>query len=381
MPSPPRIALLVDTSTGWGRGIIKGVISYAEKHGPWDIHLRPSDTSRQLRLPNTWKGDGVIARVVTTDLANHLQSTNLPVVNVSATEFGKGIPRVTHDGQSVVDLAIDHFAQRGIRSFGYFGAHRRQYSIARGELYAELCRQRGFDCSIFSHDKHYCDDESLQARLGAWLKTLPSTTGILTWGVERGVDIINAAVTNSMQVPEQIAVLGGDDDELICRAVRPTLSGIRFTGERIGFEAAHMLDRMLRGEPIDNTDVLIKPTGVTARGSTDVLAIRNREVAAAVRFIRENVSSPLRLTDVAEAITAAPRSLQRGFRQELRHSFSDEVIAARVERAKELLVETDWPIPRISEACGYGSPEYMATVFRKVTGTTPRSFRQQVRGS
>ena len=380
-PNLPAIAILVDTATGWGRGIVRGVLSYADQNGPWDLALSPCGPTQEQLLSESWDGEGVIARIATQRLAEQLKHLNASVVNVSATEPGEGFPRVIVDNDAVVELAFQHFVDRGISSFAYLGVPGHQYSLVRQNAFARVCNKNGFDCLCYTppgQDGQAC---SQREPLMGWVESLPPTCGVFTWAVESGVALINAAQAVKRKVPEDIAVLGSDDDELLCRAVRPSLSGIRFTAERIGYEAARLLDKFMQGEAPEDCDMLLKPSGITTRGSSDVLAVNNPDVAAAIKYIRENPDRPLRLAEVANAVTAAPRSLQRGFQQELRQSFSDVVAAARIDKAKRLLAETDLTIPKVSEACGFGTPEYMATVFRRSTGVTPRKFRMQARGA
>ena len=376
----PKVALLVDTSTAWGRSIVSGVISYANRYGSWDIRLKACGTNEQLRLPGDSKIDGVIARVISEELATHLIDSKVKIVNVSGTDFGQELPTVTYDNHAIVDVAFHYLLSCGIQSFGYVGAPGRSYSLQRERSYIDLCHSQGFECVAFPTPEAPTESDHYRESLKAWLSQLPCPTGIFTWGVERGIDVINSAHSVGLKVPDQIAVLGSEDDDLICRAVRPSLSGIKFHAERIGYEAAHMLDAQLNGNRLQNKSILYKPAGVTARASTDIYNVQDQDVAAAVRYIRANIGTPLKLADVAQAVSTAPRSLQRAFQKELRRSFSEEVAATRVEYTKQMLSESDDPIPKIAQLCGYGSPEYMATLFRKATGVTPRTYRQQVRG-
>jgi LacI family transcriptional regulator len=380
--SAPRVAVLVDTSTGWGRRLIRGIFGYVNKHDPWDIWLEPRGQNERLRLPAGWRGDGVIARVATRAMSEHLRKSRAKVVNVSAIQVPDSrFPRVTTDNLALVTLAFDHFRDRGIRSFGYVGLPNRAYSLDRQRLFSKTCEADGCPCDVFAPSgrrrgsSHWLRE---QQSLQHWLQGLPKPVGILTWGVRRGVDVINAARRGSVCVPDEAAVLGGDDDDLICQAVRPSLSGIVVASEQIGHDAAAMLARLMSGNLLDATRTCCEPFGISARNSSDVLALDDPDVAASVRFIRDHADSPLRVIDVAEAVAVSRRSLERRFHRELRRTIGDEIARVHLERAKLLLAQTSMPIPRVAKASGYGSPEYLANVFRRSTGLTPLKYRTRV---
>jgi LacI family transcriptional regulator len=145
-----RIAVLVDTSTGWGRRVIRGILKYAKKHGPWDIWLEPQGQAEQMRLPNGWRGDGVIARVASGAMAAYLRDTGVPVVNVSAIRLrSQYFPTITADTSALVQLALDHFRERGLHQFAYIGLANRSYSLERQQAFQDVCRKAGYDCHTY----------------------------------------------------------------------------------------------------------------------------------------------------------------------------------------------------------------------------------------
>lgn len=380
----PRVAVLVDTSTGWGRRLIRGIFGYVNKHQPWDIWLEPRGQNEPLRLPAGWRGDGVIARVSTRSMAEHLRRAKANVVNVSAIRIPDApFPRVTTDTPALVRLAFSHFRDRGINHFGYVGLPLKAYSLDRQRLFMGVCQENGCSCSVYSFNRRRRGASRWmeeQQSLQRWLLGLPKPAGVLTWGIRRAVEVINAARRGHIRVPDDVAVLGGDDDELLCQAVRPSLSGIVVASEQIGHDAAAMLNQMMAGKRLAETEVFCEPTGISARTSTDVLALEDPNVVAALRFIRNNADKPLSVNDVARAVAASRRLLERRFKKELQRTMGEEIARVHLERAKSLLMQTDMPIPRVAEASGYGSPEYLASVFRRATGLTPLKYRTRSRG-
>ncbi|MBX3435135.1 MAG: XylR family transcriptional regulator [Pirellulales bacterium] len=378
----PRIAVLVDTSTGWGRRVIRGIYNFVHKHGPWDIWLEPRGQDEDLRLPRGWTGDGIIARISTLGMARHLRQAAVPTVNVSGIALpGVDLPRVTSDNLAIVQLALNHFTDLGIRSVGYIGLPRRSYSLIRQRLFVEECQRRG----VANHVFHALGGvggtlwERQRSAMESWLASLPKPVGVLTWGIKRGIEAIDAAVRRDLRVPDDVAVLAGDDDDLLCRAVRPTLSGIIVPAEQIGHDAAQMLDRLLKKQRLKERTVSIPPTGIASRNSTDVLAMDDVDVVAAVRFIREHAHRALLIDDVAHAVATSRRSLERRFQKAMGRTLGEEIARAHLDRARSLLETTDLPIPKVADNSGYGSPEYMACVFRSALGVTPLKYRMQSR--
>ena len=212
-----------------------------------------------------------------------------------------------------------------------------------------------------------------------WLKPLPKPIGILTWTTNCGREVINACRKADLLIPEQIAVLAADEDELLCELCNPPLSGIALTSERIGYEAAATLDRLMKGRRPTENLILIEPTGVISRQSTDTLAIDDVDVAHTVAFIRNHAGDQIQVEDVLRNVAVSRSQLERRFQEILGRTPAAEIRRVHLERAKRLLEETDMTIPKIAFASGFGSREYLAYVFKFETGLTPREYRSRIR--
>lgn len=379
-----RVALLVDTSTAWGRRIIQGVLSYEKLHEPWDIWLEPRGQGETPRLPQGWNGEGIIARVSTRAVADKLRTRVAAVVNVSGIRLPEvDFPRVCTDNDKFAQLAVGHFVDCGLKNIAYLGVPGRAYSIERQEAAARASRQAGCNFNVYRAARGLKLSnpwERDRACVGRWLKELPKPVGVLAWGVRRGSDVIEAATHNGLRVPDEVAVLG-DDDELLCEAVQPSLSGVIVPSEQIGFGAAGLLHRLMQGKRPPQQELALEPTGIVSRASTDVLAIDDDEVADAIRFIRSRANKPLKVQEVADELAISRRSLERRFSNTLNRTIGEEIARVHLERAKLLLATTDMPIPDVADASGYGSPEYLATVVKQQTGMTPRRYRKRFQGS
>jgi LacI family transcriptional regulator len=378
---PPRVAVLVGTSTGWGRGIIRGIANYANKHGPWHVWVEGRGQDEPPRLPPGWVGEGIIARVSNPAIARLVASAGVPTVNVSSIMLsGVKLPQVANDVRATGRLAAQYLMDRGLRQFAYVGLPRLAYVQPHYQAFAATLAEAGFPCAVHSLAIGRAGWLARQEGLTAWLRQLPKPVGILTWATPQGRAVLDACRWGGLLVPEQVAVLSGDDDLLLCGICDPGLSGIAVAAEQIGHEAAAVLDRLLSGRRPPKRPILISPTGVVTRRSTEVLALENADLAQAIAFIREHAAEPIQVEDVLQVVAISRRQLERYFQETLGRTPAEEIRRVRLERAKELLATTDLPIPKVAAASGFGTGEYLATIFRQATGLTPLKYRSQIRG-
>jgi LacI family transcriptional regulator len=208
---------------------------------------------------------------------------------------------------------------------------------------------------------------------------LPKPVALLTWNPSSAREVIYAAHVAGLLVPEEVAVLSGADDDLLCELLPVPASGILVAAEQIGHQAARLLDRLMRGQRPPARPELVAPLGIVTRQSTDTLAIRNPALVKALNFIRRNAAQAMHVNDVARHAGVSRRVLERQFVETLGRAPAAEIRRARIERAKALLAETDLPIPDVAAAAGFGSPEYLACALRADCGQTPLKYRRWVR--
>ena len=379
----PRVAVLVDTATGWGRRLVRGIGRYARKHGPWHIWIDARDQRAMIKLPPKWQGEGIIARIQNHAMARHVAAAGVPTVNVSAVKL-KGVegPQVITDLQASARMAAEHLLDRGFRNFAYCGLERWSYTEYHKQGFVKALREAGCECLVYKarQKEGFLTPWHVQQQgLIRWLKPLPKPVGILAWTTNCGREVINACRKAGLLVPEQVAVLASDEDELLCELCNPPLSGIALTSERIGYEAAATLDRLMQGRRPTENPILIEPTGVIARQSTDTLAIDDDDMARAIAFIRSHATKPIQVSDVLREIAMSRSRLERRFQETLGRTPAAEIRRSHIDRAKNLLAETDLSIPDVAEASGFGSREYLAYAFKSETGLTPREYRSRIR--
>jgi LacI family transcriptional regulator len=366
--------------------MIRGIDNYALKQGDWHLRVEPRGRSEHLLLPKDWSGDGVIARISTPRMFQSLQSLGVPVVNVSAIEIhGCDYPRVISDYPAAAQLIAEHFLDRGFNHFAFVGqlkhAYVRDLQSKIQEVLSELeepIQMEAFNYRLQSPTNRGWESQDL--KLKQWLATLPKPIAVISWGVSGSAHLIEAARDQRFAVPDDIAVLSTDEDTLLNSLTHPPVSGVLVGSEQIGYQAAETLDTLMRGKKVKNTTQLVTPIEIVTRGSTETFAIEDKELLKAVIFIRQNVYGPLSVQEVADYVPMARRSLEAKFRKYFGRSPLEEILRLRLTRAKQLLVQTDLPIPEVTDACGYQSPEYMATWFKKAVGITPLKYRAQQRG-
>jgi len=380
----PSVALLIDTATEWGRQIIRGIANYAHRQGGWSFWLERRCQQAPGRLPPGWRGNGIIARVADRGTARHLAETPAPVVNVSAARIpGVHFPVVSMDLRAVARLATGHLLDHGFRHFGYYAPWGFSYARVYYESFVDRLAEVGLGCSLFRASrgtKAASTWQSHQEKLKEWLRGLRKPVAVLTWSSDLAREVSYACQATGLLVPEQVGVLAGGNDSVLCETCDPPLSAVAINSERIGYEAAALLDRLLHGKPRPSKPILIEPTHVVVRQSTDTLAVDDADLAQAIAFIRANAGTRIQVSDVLRAVPVSRSWLERRFQELLGRSPAEEIRRVRLERTKRLLAETDMPVPEVAIASGFGSSEYLAYAFKQATGLSPREFRKRTHG-
>jgi LacI family transcriptional regulator len=284
MPDRRSVALLIETSNAYARGLLDGIIAYQREHELWSIYL--GEQQRGARPPDwmkNWRGDGIIARIETDEIAAVVRRSRLPTVDVSAARRVPNIPWVETNDREIAQSAARHLMDRGFRTLAYCGEPQFNWSRWREESFLALAQQAGRECSVFEGrtpvEKGYsCTRERRQ--LKSWLERLPKPVGVMACYDFRGQQILDVCREVDIAVPEQVAVIGVDNDERLCQLCTPPLSSVIPDSRGAGYQAAQLLDRMMRGEKVKNDTTLLSPLGIAERQSTDIYAIDDRDLAA-----------------------------------------------------------------------------------------------------
>jgi LacI family transcriptional regulator len=378
-----RIGLAISHSLAFYRDILRGVKSFAGERPDW-IFTPIAPERRAIELARPLGCDAYLAHVFSRPIAEALMALRRPLVNVSGVLPDLPIPRVSVDHAEVGRQAARHLLERGVREFGFVGYPDHEFSVERERGLREVAQEAGCRVSAF-HERtrgvHEPTGLWLWDRpLLRWLASLPRPAGVLASHDTQGAQVSEYCRQLGFRVPDDVAIVGVDDDDLLCELARPSLSSVSLPGRRIGYEAAMLLDRWLRdGSPPKDSVVVLPPAGVVVRQSSDLLAIPDPEVGEAVRFIREHAHRPIRVPDVLRAVPIARRALERRFRKWLDRSISEEICRAHMERSRELLVGTDQTIAAVARLAGFHDGRQLSIVFRRETGMTPSAFRRRFR--
>ena len=378
----PHIAIIVETSLVYGRRILQGITSYVQSHNPWSIFLDPRED--QSPLPTwleSWQGDGVICRMTNARMAESMARAGVPVIDLN--DFADyGLPRVWSNHFAIGVLGAKHLLERGFCQFGFCGFSGQDWALRRRNGFVSTVNAAGFPSSIcesFWRRRHSRPWKQEQIKLATWLKSLPKPVGVMACNDTRGQQVLDACSEAGIAVPEETAVIGVDDDELLCNLCDPPLSSVIPNPARIGFDAAALLDELMNGNRLPRNEWLIEPLGIATRQSTDILAIDDQDVTAAIKMIRESACNGLTIEKMLDGVAVSRSSLERSFAKYLGHTLQAEIRRVQINRVKELLQHTDLPMAMIGHLAGYKHPEYMNVVFKRETGLTPGQFRNQSR--
>ncbi len=379
-PRPsPRVALLIEASNAYGRGLLAGIHRHLQEQEPWTIFLPEHGRGMPpLEMLTGWRGEGVIARVETPAIAAAIKKIQrggpLAVVDVSAARLLPGVPYVETDDVAIARLAAEHFIERDFRHLAFLGDDRFRWSGNRRDAFAAAARGRSI--SVYEPRGRARDEAAEDAAIEAWLVTLPKPVGLFACYDVRGRQAVEACRRAGLAVPDEVAVLGVDDDAVLCGLTSPPLSSVIPDAISAGRLAAELLGALFRGERLDHDEWLLPPLGIATRQSTDVLAIDDELVATAVRQIRERACTGIKVADLVRSLGVSRRVLERRFLRRLGHTPHDEIARVRFRRVEQLLAGTDLPLTTIAARAGFRHPETMTVAFTRRHGLPPSRWRQ-----
>ena len=379
----PHIALLVETSLASGRDILAGISRYVREHAPWSLyHEAHGLTDSPPSWLKVWRGDGIIARVQSTEMAEVIRSTEAPVVDVLGVAGDATFPLVHVDNRAIGRMAAEHFRERGLRRFGYFGLKEENWSSERFEGFRDAVADLTPEVALWESSRHSDDSmpwESQVDSIAEWAKALQRPSGIFLASDQLGPKLLEACRRANLRVPDQIAVVGVDNDETLCEVCAPPLSSIDANHQAVGYEAAGLLAGLLKGSRAPKHPVLVKPRQIVSRLSTNMLAVDDSAIASALRFIRDRGHEGIQVIDVARHAGLSRSVLQRRFRAMLSRSVHDEILTAKIKRAEQLLLGSRLPLATVAIRAGFNHLEYMGAVLKARTGMTPGEVRNRRR--
>jgi len=388
MRKTPKVLLAIETSRSYGRGLLRGIFQYSRIHGPWMFLRNPYfyrddiltssalPSSTLLYIRNT-EIDGVIMR--DEQKLNEIRALDLPVIIASYMTEKPGLSCIQTDDIAIGTLAAEHLLECGFRHFAYCGLKGMYWSDMRCKGFRTAIEKAGYEVIQYKPPRLKRDRTwpREQHYLAEWLKHLPHPAGILACNDERARDVIESCTLTGLRVPEDIAVIGVDNDEFVCELAHVPISSVALNVQHAGYEAAELLDNMMKKPGNTISKIAVRPNRIVVRHSTDILAIEDRHVAEAIKFIRQHVREPIQVTDVADATSLSRRALYEKFQHTLGCSVHQYIKRLRVEEIARLLCESDMSISKIAYMMGFTDVDHIAQYFKKHKGVTPSTYRRQ----
>jgi LacI family transcriptional regulator len=374
----PSVLLFVETSREFGRGLLHGIARYSRLHGPWRVYRWPGALDSSLPEWKSLKIDGAIVRDV--KVVERLAHSGIPVIFAQHNkESYAPFPSIITDGALIGGMAAEHFLDRGFRNFAYCGLDEFAWSRGRAQYFQQRLEQAGFEVSLYRPpaSKRGRAIRNERSHIADWIRQLPKPVAMMCCNDDRALLVIEACKLADCSVPDDVAVLGVDDDVLVCDLADPPISSIALNTEGAGYEAARLLDQLMKGGAMAGQVIPVQPTHIVTRMSTDMLAVTDPEVAAALGFIRRNANRLIQVDNVVEATTASRRVLEKRFKAILHRSVHQEIRRIRVNNIIRLLVGTDLSVADVAAHCGFDGIEHIARYFRKETGASLREYRQR----
>jgi LacI family transcriptional regulator len=384
---PPHVAVCVDQFRTHGRGVMLGIAKYVEVYGPWSLFI---DSLAESKYPKgrsaNWHGEGVLTYIEQRERAQRLRDSAIPTVELFASRADGILPMVAHDDVAVGTLAAEHLLERHFRRFAYCGNPGSLWSERREHGFSKTLMRAGCVAAqsiAIRQPRTLAEWEKVQLQLTAWVRDLRKPAGIMACSDQHAQLILDACLRANLSVPEELAVIGVDNDEELCRLTTPPLTSVILNSERVGYEGARLLDALMTKKVKARAikPVLIPPLGVMTRRSTEVTAINDPLIAQAARVIRERACAGVTVEQLLTAFGTSRTVFYQRFHHALGRSPHYEILQVKLGRVKSLLRQTTFPLKKIAELAGFSNPNYLNVSFKREIGMTPKEFRRHQNGS
>jgi len=390
MPKVPKVVLLIESSRASGRALLRGVANYTHHHRPWSFYWEPRGLETAHGALKELNADGVIFRDFGTLKADVLRLGIPAVVIGHASGEVRGLINVVTDSTEIGRMAANHLLQCGFRHFAFFG-YAAENSRSRGEeleqtpwsrnrleSFTKRVVEAGFlPPAVFVLPAWETDWPKFRDQVAHWLSKLPTPLGVMACNDDCAVQVVEACKLAGLAVPDAVGIVGADNDEVVCGLAEPPLTSVALNFERAGYEAAEALEKLMARSRPRSLHISVPATHLVARRSTDVVAVEDELLAKALRFIRNRVSRPNSVDEVAKAAGASRRVLERRFREGLGHSVLQEIRRVRTNEIARLLIETNWSIGRIADALGFDDDRHFSRYFYSIKNLSPIAFRKK----
>lgn len=384
MENRREVALIIDPGRPYDRRIIRGVAAYVQRRRrDWSLYVEEDPLTRLPDL-NAWAGDGILANFDDRRIASAVKRWGVPVVGVGGGygyyEENPDIPYVRTDNRAIARLAAEHLIDLGFRRFAFCSeppTRSNGWAQERADAFGECIAEAGFPCEVyagrFSPARQW---RKAQDALQGWLERLEKPVGMMACNDARARHVLQACRVARLRVPDDVAIVGVDNDDVMCELTQPPLSSVEQGAMRVGYEAAALLDDMMAGKLPAQQRTAVPPERLVPRQSTDVMAVADEDVAESIRFIRQHACDPIQVRDVLERVGMSRSTLEARFREAIGRSIHAEIRRVQIDAARRLLITTNMPIKEVVQRVGVSSVQYFTAMIRHATGQTPGEIRK-----
>ena len=385
-----NILILTENARAVGRGITSGISRYARLRGDWELIVRPDALEKECagvdeflqRILTSQPPDAILTRDLPVPLAKKLIQTNIPYIEIlSRSTTGQSPYVIRSNDIKISETAFRHFEERGYRNFAFCGLKKSFWSEARRHAFSELAKARtGIAPAIYGLSSMFLWEwsETERRNFFQWLEQLPRPVALLACNDEAARCVVDASRQLGIRIPEELSLLGVDNDELTCQLSPIPISSIALSFPKVGFEAARLIDQILSGENPPPQILSIHPSGVILRDSSDQLAVEDKQLVLALEFIRCHAPrTMIQSEDVARASHVSVRTLERKFKLQLGRTMKEEIRRYKTSLICDLLTNTNLSIKEIAYACGFETPKHISRYFSREMKRSPLAYRKE----
>jgi len=380
-----KIIILSDLSEEYYKNILRGITRYSRDHGPWTFCKMPTYYRETigidgiLQCAKDWDADGIIGQFYNDEEVKKFTQANIPVIAQDFKERFTDIPNITGDYRETGKMGAEYFLKKGFKNFAFYGFNNIVWSRERAEGFENRIQEAGFDVHYYEQKESRSMDlwYYKPSALSDWLKSLPKPIAIMTCDDNQGHHITEAARHAGIRIPDEVAVLGVDNDEMICDLSDPPLSSIETDSEKGGYEAARLMEQMIEQKTCTGPDIIVKATQVVTRHSTDIFASKDKYIVSALKYIHGNLDKNLKVDQVLKEVPLSRRSLEKRFILTTGYPVYEYIYNQRIEKFTQKLLETDMTIFEIAMELGLSDSKNIARQFKQIKGLTPMEYRKK----
>jgi LacI family transcriptional regulator len=377
-----RVVIAFPQQAAFLRRMVLGILDYAHHDGRWSVAGMPEFQSTSLEWLRHWPGDGAFVHILSEMDVRLARSLKIPVVNVAALVRGHGLPTVMVDHRAVGRLAAEHLLARHFRQFGFHGNLGKPFSELRRDGFCETIRQAGGQCRVLEVPQEtdvrgrWTDQSKAIER---WVRSLPRPVGIMACNDMRAGRVLDACLAVGLRVPQDAAIIGADNDPVICAPDAVPLSSVARQDREVGWQAAQLLDGLMSGSAPPASPILVPPEGVVQRRSTESYAVADHQVQTALTYLGEHLGEPFGVERLLAETGVSRRPFEMRFKRVMGKTPHEFILAQRVERARQMLAEPGGHnFTTIAAACGFTEPRHLRAAFQHVTGQSPAEYRRKI---